>query len=150
MMTLDNGTDAREASGSTRRRRRSGAGTPGRLRLRRVAGFLIALVLTLVLAFDGGGYDIVIRQEVGLAIWALIALGLAVGAFPRATLSTAAWFAIGGFGALALLNLLAQAWTGSDERTTAELARVLQYGGVVVLAYLALNRYTWRGAALGF
>jgi O-antigen ligase len=149
-MTPADVPDARELSGPSGRRRRSAAGTPGRLRLRRAAGFLIALVLTLLLAFDGGGYDIVIRQEVGLAIWALIALGLAVGAFPRATLSPAAWTALGGFGAFALLNLLAQAWTGSDERTTAELARVLQYGGLVVLAYLALNRYSWRGAALGF
>ncbi|HEY1236868.1 MAG TPA: O-antigen ligase family protein [Solirubrobacterales bacterium] len=103
-----------------------------------------------MLAFDGGGYDLVIRQEVGLAIWALIALGLAVGMLPRARLTPATWIALGGFAAFAALNLLAHAWTDSDERTTAELARVLQYGGVVTLAYLALNRYTWRGAALGF
>jgi O-antigen ligase len=125
-------------------------GTPNRLRARRIAGFLVALALTLILAFDGGGYDLVIRQEIGLAIWAAIALGLAIGVFPRAQLTLAAWVALGGFGTLALFTLLAQSWTGSDERTTAELARVLQYGGVVALAYLALNRYTWRGAALGF
>ncbi len=106
--------------------------------------------LTLILAFQGGGYDVVIRQEVGLVIWALIALGLAVGLLPRARLTPAAWVALGGFAAFATFNLLAQSWTDNDERTTAELARVLQYGGVVALAYLALNRYTWRGAALGF
>jgi O-antigen ligase len=132
------------------RRRRKSAATPRRLRARRAAGFVVALSLTLLLAFDGGGYDIVIRQEIGLAIWALIALGLAIGVFPRARLTPATWVALGGFGAFALLNLLAQTWTDSDERTTVELARVLQYGGLVVLAYLALNRYTWRGAALGF
>jgi hypothetical protein len=136
--------------GSRRRRRTASDETPRRLRVRRAAGFAVAVVLTLVLAFDGGGYDLVIRQEVGLAIWALIALGLAVGVLPRARLSPAAWTALGGFAAFAALNLLAHAWTDSDERTTAELARVLQYGGVVTLAYLALNRYTWRGAALGF
>jgi hypothetical protein len=136
--------------GSRRRRRTASEDTPRRLEARRAAGFAVASVLTLVLAFDGGGYDLVIRQEVGLAIWGLIALGLAVGVLPRARLSPAAWTALGGFAAFAALNLVAHAWTDSDERTTAELARVLQYGGVVTLAYTALNRYTWRGAALGF
>jgi tetratricopeptide (TPR) repeat protein len=142
--------ELRKVSDTGGRRRRSAALAPGRLRARRAAGFLFAFALTLLLAFDGGGYDLVIRQEVGLAVWALIALGLATGALPRARLSAAAWVALGGFGAFAALNLLAHSWTDSDERTTAELARVLQYGGLVALAYLALNRYSWRGAALGF
>jgi O-Antigen ligase len=142
--------EARAIPASVRAGVRDRRTAPTRLRARRVAGFLIALVLTLILAFEGGGYDIVIRQEVGLAIWALIALGLAVGLLPRARLTPAAWVALGGFAAFAMFNLLAQSWTDNDERTTAELARVLQYGGVVALAYLALNRYTWRGAALGF
>jgi tetratricopeptide (TPR) repeat protein len=137
-------------SGGREARRVAERRTSGRLIARRTAGFLIALALTLLLAFDGGGYDLVIRQEVGLALWALIALGLAIGVLPRAHLTPAAWVALGGFGAFAAFNLLAHSWTESDERTTAELARVLQYGGLVALAYLALNRYTWRGAALGF
>jgi O-Antigen ligase len=136
-------------SGSRRRRRTASRETPRRLQARRAIGFATAFVLTLVLAFDGGGYDLVIRQQVGLTIWALIALGLAVGLLPRARLTPAAWTALGGFAAFAGLNLVALSWTESDERTTAELARVLQYGGLVTLAYLALNRYTWGGAAFG-
>jgi hypothetical protein len=136
-------------SGSQRRRRTASRDTPRRLQARRTIGFAVAFVLTLVLAFDGGGYDLVIRQQVGLAVWALIALGLAVGLLPRARLTAAAWTALGGFAAFAALNLLALSWTDSDERTAAELARVLQYGGLVTLAYLSLNRYTWRGAAFG-
>ena len=135
---------------SRRRRRRRGEDAPRRLRARRAAGFLLALVLTLVLAFNGGGYDVVIRHQVSLAVWALIALGLGVGILPRAKLTPACWVALGGFGALAALTLLSHVWTESDERTTEELARVLQYMGLVVLAYLSLNRYTWRGAAIGF
>jgi hypothetical protein len=92
---------------------------------------------------------VIVRQKIGLAIWAAIALGLGVGILPRARLTPAAWVAVGGFAALAGLTLLAHAWTESDERTTDELARVLQYTGVVALAFLALNRYTWRGAATG-
>jgi Tfp pilus assembly protein PilF len=103
-----------------------------------------------VLAFNGGGYDLVVRHQVGLAIWAAIAAGLALGILPRARLTPAAWVAVGGFASLAALTLLAHIWTESDERTTEELARVLEYTGVVTLAFLALNRYTWRGAAMGF
>jgi hypothetical protein len=66
-------------SASRGRRRTASLETPRRLQVRRTVGFAVAFVLTLVLAFDGGGYDLVIRQQVGLAIWALIALGLAVG-----------------------------------------------------------------------
>jgi tetratricopeptide (TPR) repeat protein len=103
-----------------------------------------------VLAFNGGGYDVVIRHQVGLAIWAAIAVGLGAGILPRAKLTPAAWVAVGGFAALAGLTLLAHIWTESDEHTTEELARVLEYAGVVALAFLCLNRYTWRGAAMGF
>jgi hypothetical protein len=135
---------------SGRRRRRREEEAPRRLLARRAAGFAFALVLTLLLAFNGGGYDVVIRHQVSLAVWALIALGLGVGVLPRAKLTPACWFALGGFGALAGLTLLSHIWSESDERTTEELARVLEYMGLVVLAYLALNRYTWRGAAMGF
>lgn len=136
--------------GPASRRRRSGEETPGRLQARRAAGFLFALALILLLAFNGGGYDVVIRHQVSLAIWAVIALGLGIGVLPRAKLTPACLVALGGFVALAGLTLLSHVWTESDERTTEELARVLQYMGLVVLAFLALNRYTWRGAAMGF
>jgi hypothetical protein len=139
----------REPGRSTAAERRRGV-TPRRLLARRAAGFALALFLTLLLAFNGGGYDVVLRDEVGLAIWAAIGLGLGTGILPRARLTPAAWMGLGGFGALAGLTLLSHTWTSSDEGTTAELARVLQYSGVVLLAYLALNRYTWRGAAMGF
>jgi hypothetical protein len=135
---------------SSRRRRRRDEDAPTRLQARRVAGFAFALALTLLLAFNGGGYDVVIRHQVSLAVWALVALGLGVGVLPRAKLTPACWVALGGFGALAGLTLLSHVWTESDERTTEELARVLEYMGLVVLAYLSLNRYSWRGAAMGF
>ena len=139
-----------EEAGEGRRRARRRGGTPRKLRIRRAIGFAAAMTITLVLAFNGGGYDLVVRHEVGLAVWALIALGLGVGLLPRARLTPAAWTALGGFAALAALTLLSHVWTRSGEHATEELARVLQYGGLVVLAFLWFNRYTWRGAAMGF
>jgi hypothetical protein len=138
-----NGSIARES-----RRRR--AGTPRRLHARRALGFALAALIVLVLAFNGGGYDMVVRHQVGMAIWVGIALGLGFGILPRARLTPAAWVAVGGFAALALLTLLSHVWSESDERTTEELARILEYSAVVALAFLSLNRYTWRGAATGF
>jgi tetratricopeptide (TPR) repeat protein len=102
-----------------------------------------------VLAFQGGGYDLVARQEFGIAIWAAIAVALAYGVLPRSEPTTPAIVALAGLGALAGLTLLALSWTESDERTFDELARVVGYGGIVVLAYLSLSRYTARSAAAG-
>jgi hypothetical protein len=120
------------------------------LLLQRVLGFALAFGLTVFLALDGGGFDAVVRDEVGIAVWAGIALGFATGIFPRGRLSTGAWVALGGMGVLTTLTAVALSWTESDEATTLELARVVQYLGIVTFAYLAVSRQTWHGAAVGF
>jgi hypothetical protein len=119
------------------------------LRNRRAAGFAVGAAIPLALAFDDGGYDVLTREKLGLLLWAAIALGFAVGVLPRGRLTRGAWVALGSLAALALLTALSLAWTESRERTFEELARVLQYGGLVTLAFTALNRHTWRGAAAG-
>jgi hypothetical protein len=116
----------------------------------RPIGFVTAFALTLLLAFDGGGYDVVIRHEVGIGIWMVIGLGIVVGVLPRSRPTPAVWLALGGLLALAVLTAASHAWTESDEATTLELARVVQYLGIVTLVFLTLNRHTWMGAAAGF
>ena len=111
--------------------------------------FAAAAGLIVVLALDDGGYDIVTRQELGVVIWAVIALGVAFGVLPRGRPTVGAWVALGSIAAFAVLNVVALGWTESEEKTFAELARVLQYAGLVTLAYSALNRDTWRAAAAG-
>ena len=120
------------------------------LLLQRVLGFALAFGLTIFLALDGGGFDPVVRDEVGIVVWAAIAFGFATGFFPRGRLSKGAWIALGGLGVLTALTAVAHSWTESDEATTLELARVVQYLGIVTLAYLAIDRHTWHGAAAGF
>ena len=85
-----------------------------------------------------------------IVVWAAIAFGFVTGFFPRGRLSTGAWIALGGLGVLTGLTAAAHSWTESDEATTLELARVVQYLGIVALAYLAIDRDSWRGAAAGF
>jgi O-Antigen ligase len=120
------------------------------LLLRRFLYFALTFGLTVFLALDGGGFDMVVRDQVGIVVWAAIAFGFVTGFFPRGRLSTGAWIALGGLGVLTGLTAVAHSWTESDEATTLELARVVQYLGIVTLAYLAIDRDSWHGAAAGF
>ena len=120
------------------------------LLLRRLLAFALAFGLTVFLALDGGGFDQVVRDEVGIVVWTAIAFGFVTGYFPRGRLSNGAWVALGGLGVLTALTAAAHSWTESDEATSLELARVVQYLGIVVLAYLAFDRHTWHEAAAGF
>ena len=122
---------------------------PQALRVRRAAAFSIAAAVVLVLAIDDGGYDVVTRDQLGLVVWAAIALGFAFGVLPRGLPTPPAWVAVGAAAGLAALTALSLTWTESDGRTFTELARVLQYAGLVALAYSALNRHTWGAAAAG-
>jgi tetratricopeptide (TPR) repeat protein len=123
--------------------------TPSRPALPRVAAFAGAAGLLVLYALRGGSYDVVARQEAGIAIWWVLALGLGLGLLPRARLPGVA---LAPFVALTLLAgwiALGFAWTGSDERTLLELARVVAYAGLFLLVLAVLTRVTWRMAAGG-
>lgn len=104
------------------------------------AGYALPFLLVLYLALEGGGYDAVIRGEVGIAIWWLVLLGAAVGALPVARVTPAGWVALG-------LLLAFGAWTAigiggseSSERTVAEVGRIATLLGLLALALLAQGR----------
>jgi hypothetical protein len=116
---------------------------------RRALAFGVAVALILVLALNGGGYDVVTRQEVFLVVWAGLTFGFATGALPRGYPDGGYIVPLVALCGLLVWTLASFGWTESDERTTAELARVLGYGGVAVLALSGLNRHTFRAAAAG-
>jgi hypothetical protein len=91
----------------------------------------------------------VIRQQTALVVWWAIALGFAFGVLPRARLDSSLILPAVALAGLVLWTLLSLTWTESSERTWAELSRLLSYAGFVVLAWSALNRYTFRAAASG-
>ncbi|MGH2950968.1 MAG: hypothetical protein ACRDKX_02855, partial [Solirubrobacterales bacterium] len=72
--------------------------------------------LPLGLALEGGGYDLIVRQEVGLAAWWLIALGFAFGVLPRARHPREATVAAAGLAALAGITALGLIDTESAQR----------------------------------
>jgi hypothetical protein len=90
--------------------------------------------LVVYLGLDGGGYDALVHDRVGLAVWwAVLALALA-GALPRQRPSPLAWAALGLFAAFTVWTGLSLVWTESTERTAADLARLAGFLGVFTLA----------------
>ena len=70
-----------------------------------LASTVLPFALVVYLALEGGGYDVVVRSEVGMAIWWIVLLGALVGVLPVRPLGREQ---VG----LALLLALA-AWTAS-------------------------------------
>ncbi len=142
---------ARQAAGAFSRKREGQAdeGVPRPLLVRRAIAFAGAALLPTWLALHGGGYDIVIRQQTALVVWWAIAVGFAFGVLPRVQLDRSMLIPGIGLAGLVGWTLLGLTWTESSERTWIELSRLLGYVGLVVLAWSALNRYTFRAAAAG-
>jgi len=99
-----------------------------------VAAWLLGFALVAYLGLEGGGYDAVVHDQVGVAVWWVLLLGVAVGALPRFRPRPLAWVALGLLAAFVAWTALSMTWTESGERTFAELARVVGYLGVLALA----------------
>ncbi len=120
-----------------------------------VAAWVLAFALVAYLALSNGGYDTIVRSQVGIAVWWIVLLGALAGILPG-RIGGAGWVATGLLAAFALWTGLATSWSESAERSTIELGRVAMYLGVLVLA-LALQgragaRHTINGlaCAIGF
>jgi tetratricopeptide (TPR) repeat protein len=110
---------------------------------------MVPFAALLYYALRGGSYDIVVRQEEGLAIWWLLGLGVLVCVLPlalaprRVLLPVALFLLFAGWTAVSL------GWSESDANTVAELARILHLLGIVVLVWALVDHSTWRAAAAG-
>jgi O-Antigen ligase len=109
---------------------------PRRADWRGIVLFAFAFALVVYLGVDGGGFDPLVHDQVGIAVWWIALAGVAVGALPRRRPEALAWTALGLLSAFALWTALSLGWTDSADRTFADLARVLTYLGVFVLALL--------------
>lgn len=119
------------------------------------AAWALAFGVVTYLGLSGGGYDTIVQSRVGIVIWWIVLLGAAIGILPARTGRTG-WAAIALLAAFALWNGLAIGWSQSPERSTVEMARVVAYLGVLLLAILlhgrAAARHTLNGltCAIGF
>ncbi len=103
----------------------------------------------LALALDGGGYDVVVRQEAALAVWWVLGLGFLFGLLPRAGVPRAARLPLVAAAGLAAWMAVSLAWTDSHERAVEEIARTLGYLGGATLLFATLGPRSWRSAAAG-
>jgi O-antigen ligase len=115
-----------------------------RVDLRATGAWGLACLLVVYLGLRGGGYDPLVRGEIGVAVWWVVLLGVATGVLPLIRVQRSAWIAIGLFAAFAVWTALGISWSTSAERSTAELARVATYGGVLVLGVMVFSRRTAR------
>lgn len=99
-----------------------------------VATWLLGFGLIAYLGLKGGGYDPLVHDQVGIAIWWALLATVLVGALPRRRLGTLAWCALGLLVALAAWTALSLGWSESVEKTSADLARVSTYLAVFALA----------------
>jgi O-antigen ligase len=120
-----------------------------------IAAWTLAFALVSYLALSDGGYDTIVRDQVGVAVWWIVLLGALAGILPG-RIGPAGWVAIGLLAGFALWTGLATSWSESAERSTIELGRVVTYLGVLVLAIAlqgrAAARHTINGlaCAIGF
>ena len=102
-----------------------------------VTGLAVAsLVGTLIflLALDGGAFSLPTRSVLGIAIWWSILLAVLLGLVPTGPYPRAAVAIVALLGGFALWTGLSATWAPSAEKAFLELARVLLYLGVFVLA----------------
>jgi hypothetical protein len=115
-----------------------------------IAAWTLAFALVAYLALSNGGYDTVVRSQVGVAVWWIVLLGALAGILPG-RIGRAGWVAIGLLAGFALWTGLASGWSESAERSTIELGRLATYLGVLVLAVAlqgrAAARHTINGLA---
>jgi O-Antigen ligase len=108
-----------------------------------ISAWVLGFAAVGYLALSNGGYDTVVRNQVGVALWWLVLLGAVVGLVPG-RLPARAWVAVGLLAALCGWTALATTWSESSERTVAELGRTATYLGVLVLALAAQGRAAAR------
>jgi hypothetical protein len=101
------------------------------------ATWILAFVLVVYLGTKGGGFDPLVSDQVGIAVWWILLFAVLVGAVPRQELGTLAWVALALLAGFVAWTALSLTWTESLEASWTELARVAGYLGVFALAVLA-------------
>lgn len=99
-----------------------------------LAGSIIPFALVFYLALRGGGYDPIVRSEVGVVIWWTILIGAIIGILPTARLTRRGLAALVLLSGLTVWTGAAIIWSESAERSAIELGRVASLLGVFALA----------------
>ena len=104
-----------------------------------IATWAYGAAVVAYLLLQNGGYDPIVRDEVGIATWIIAIGGIAVGAFPLPTSTRFGTALLAAFAAYVVWTALSMDWTISRDQTADELARVCTYGGILVLGLCAVG-----------
>lgn len=102
------------------------------------AAWALCFGLVVFLGLEGGGYDPLVHDQVGIAAWWALLATVAAGLLPRRRLGPAALGALGLLVAFALWIGLSLVWTESVEKTFTDFARALSY--VAIFALVMVSR----------
>jgi hypothetical protein len=102
---------------------------------------VLPFALVLYLALQNGGYDEVVRSEIGVAVWWVVLLGALVGLLPVSRFGRAGWVGVALLAAFAAWTAVGISWSESSERSVEEVARLATYLGVFALALAVQGRY---------
>ncbi len=116
----------------------------GRIDWAAVWTWFLCFGLVAYLGLEGGGYDPLVHDQVGIAVWWVVLVGVLVGALPRRRPGPLALAGLGLLAAFVAWTALSLTWTESVEKTSADLARVATYLGVFGLALLSRDRESAR------
>src|SRR3954469_10647747 len=103
-----------------------------------LTAWALSFALVFYLSLRGGGYDAIVRDQVGVLVWWVVLLAAVAGLLPR--LTRAGWVAVGLLAAWAAWTALGLSSSESAERTLAEVGRLSTYVGVLLLALTLQSR----------
>jgi hypothetical protein len=116
---------------------------------RRGLAWGLAVLFSVYLGLSGGGYDIVVRSEIGLVIWWLVLLGVLIGLIPRARIPRAGLIATALLGGFLIWTWIGLSWSSSHELTLDDVCRLSTYLGAFLLALCAIGPDTARSLVNG-
>jgi hypothetical protein len=106
--------------------------------------WLLGFAAIVYLGLEGGGYDPLVHDQVGILAWWVLLGTVLVGALPRRRPRPTALAALAVFAGFLAWTALSLGWTESSERTFAEVARLAGYLGFFALAVFARHQGSGR------
>jgi hypothetical protein len=143
-----------EAVVSSRSTRPAWLGLRVGVRLPSTGAWILGFAPVLYLALKGGGYDLVVYSQVGVAVWWIVLCGVLSGVLPAVRIDHVGWLVLGVLFSYAVWTALGATWSSSVERSVDELGRVSAYAGFFVLGLCVLDagrlRHLLNGMACAF
>ena len=143
-----------EAVVSSRSTRPAWLGLRVGVRLPSTGAWILGFAPVLYLALKGGGYDLVVYSQVGVAVWWIVLCGVLSGVLPAVRIDRVGWLVLGVLFSYAAWTALGATWSSSVERSVDELGRVSAYAGFFVLGLCVLDasrlRHLLDGMACAF